>query len=82
MLKYTRPLQLNILVRGEVNVFDGIIHYLDSVFILELEPVTAAGAYLFVEFYQVVRSMLFQLQQAKTLGLNRRFKEVKKNRVG
>ena len=66
-LKYTQPLKFQIPVRGEIQEFDGIIHAIDGVFILELERVTARPDYPFADFYSVMRTAIFKLQQAETL---------------
>jgi light-regulated signal transduction histidine kinase (bacteriophytochrome) len=61
------PLNLSIKHLNKSIYFDGIVHRLDTVIILELEPKKAKGKTDFFDFYQQVRGTITRIQKAPTL---------------
>jgi two-component system, chemotaxis family, sensor kinase Cph1 len=61
------PLNLSIKHLNKSVYFDGIVHRLDSVIILELEPKKAKEKTSFFDFYQQVRGTITRIQKAPTL---------------
>ncbi|QLE52515.1 GAF domain-containing protein [Nostoc sp. C057] len=61
------PLNLSIKRLNKSIYFDGIVHRLDNIIILELEPKQAKGQISFFNFYQQVRGTITRIQKAPTL---------------
>jgi light-regulated signal transduction histidine kinase (bacteriophytochrome) len=61
------PLNLSIKYLNKSIYFDGIVHRLDNIIILELEPKKAKGETGFFDFYQQVRGTITRIQKAPTL---------------
>jgi two-component system, chemotaxis family, sensor kinase Cph1 len=61
------PLNLSIKCRDKSIYFDGIVHRLDRVIILELERKKAKEKTEFFDFYQKVRGTVTRIQKAPTL---------------
>ncbi|MBC1219926.1 ATP-binding protein [Nostoc sp. UCD120] len=61
------PLNLSIKRLNKSIYFDGIVHRLDNIIILELEPKQAKGQIGFFDFYQQVRGTITRIQKAPTL---------------
>ena len=61
------PLDLSIKRRQKLIYFDGIVHWRDSVIILELEPKKAKRKTDFFDFYRRVRGTITKIQKAPTL---------------
>lgn len=61
------PLNLSIKYLNKSIYFDGIVHRLDNIIILELEPKKAKGQTGFFDFYQQVRGTITHIQKAPTL---------------
>ncbi|MEH2305766.1 ATP-binding protein [Nostoc sp.] len=61
------PLNLSIKRLNKSIYFDGIVHRLNSIIILELEPKQAKGQISFFDFYQQVRGTITRIQKAPTL---------------
>ncbi|MFN6464569.1 MAG: ATP-binding protein [Nostoc sp. DedVER02] len=61
------PLNLSIKRLNKSIYFDGIVHRLDTIIILELEPKKAKGQTGFFDFYQQVRGTITRIQKAPTL---------------
>jgi two-component system, chemotaxis family, sensor kinase Cph1 len=61
------PLNLSIKRLNKSIYFDGIIHRLNKIIILELEPKQAKGQISFFDFYQQVRGTITRIQKAPTL---------------
>ncbi|MBN3890401.1 MAG: GAF domain-containing protein [Nostoc sp. JL31] len=61
------PLNLSIKHQNKSIYFDGIVHHLDNIIILELEPKKAKDKTGFFDFYQQVRGTITRIQKAPTL---------------
>ncbi|GBE94849.1 ATP-binding protein [Nostoc cycadae] len=61
------PLDLSLKHSNKSMYFDGIVHRLDSVIILELEPKKAKQKTDFVDFYHQVKGTITRIQKAPTL---------------
>ena len=61
------PLNLSIKLLNESIYFDGILHRLDTVIVLELERKKAKGKTDFLDFYHQVRGTITRIQKAPTL---------------
>ncbi|MEH2061791.1 MAG: ATP-binding protein [Nostoc sp.] len=61
------PLNLSIKHLKKSIYFDGIVHHLDNMIIMELEPKKAKGKTGFFDFYQQVRGTITRIQKAPTL---------------
>ncbi|MBN3927208.1 ATP-binding protein [Nostoc sp. NMS4] len=61
------PLNLSIKHLNKSIYFDGIIHSLDNIIILELEPRKAKDSTGFFNFYQQVRGIITRIQKAPTM---------------
>ncbi|MEH2174356.1 ATP-binding protein [Nostoc sp.] len=61
------PLNLSIKHQNKSIHFDGIVHHLDNIIILELEPKKAKDKTGFFDFYQQVRGTISRIQKAPTL---------------
>ncbi|MBD2525785.1 ATP-binding protein [Nostoc sp. FACHB-133] len=61
------PLNFSIKRLNKSIYFDGIVHRLDNIIILELEPKQAKGQITFFDFYQQVRGTITRIQKAPTL---------------
>jgi two-component system, chemotaxis family, sensor kinase Cph1 len=61
------PLNLSIKHQNKLIDFDGIVHRLNNIIILELEPKKAKGQTGFFDFYQQVRGTITRIQKAPTL---------------
>ncbi|QKQ76191.1 ATP-binding protein [Nostoc sp. TCL240-02] len=61
------PLNFSIKRLNKSIYFDGIVHRLDNIIILELEPKQAKGQISFFDFYQQVRGTITRIQKAPTL---------------
>jgi two-component system, chemotaxis family, sensor kinase Cph1 len=61
------PLNLSIKHQNKLIYFDGIVHRLDNIIILELEEKTANNKTGFFDFYQQVKGTITQIQKAPTL---------------
>ncbi|MEH1925207.1 ATP-binding protein [Nostoc sp.] len=61
------PLNLSIKYQNKSIYFDGIIHHLNNIIILELEPKKAKYKTGFFDFYQQVRGTITRIQKAPTL---------------
>ncbi|NEU84299.1 ATP-binding protein [Nostoc sp. UIC 10630] len=61
------PLNFSIKRLNKSIYFDGIVHRLDNIIILELEPKQAKGQISFFNFYQQVRGTITRIQKAPTL---------------
>ncbi|ARV57575.1 cyanobacterial phytochrome A [Nostocales cyanobacterium HT-58-2] len=61
------PLNLTIKHLNKSICFDGIVHCIDSVIILELEQKKAKGKTNFLHFYQQIRGTITRIQKAPTL---------------
>ena len=61
------PLNLSIKHLNKSIYFDGIVHRLDNIIIIELEQKKAKGKTDFFDFYQQVRGTITRIQKAPTL---------------
>lgn len=61
------PLQLSIKVEDKILYFDGIIHRLDQVLILELEQNKSEKVSDFFSFYHLVKNSIIKMQNAANL---------------
>jgi two-component system, chemotaxis family, sensor kinase Cph1 len=61
------PLDLSIKRNGRSRHFDGIVHALDPLIVLELERRSIKSTKNYLEFYQQVRGVIAQTQKAQTL---------------
>ena len=61
------PLSLSIKHLNKSIYFDGIVHRLDNIIIIELEQKKAKGKTDFFDFYQQVRGTITRIQKAPTL---------------
>ncbi|MBN3944461.1 ATP-binding protein [Nostoc sp. NMS9] len=61
------PLNLSIKYLNKLIFFDGIVHRLDNIIILELEQKKAKGKTGFFDFYQQVRGTITRIQKAPML---------------
>ncbi|MDZ7992592.1 MAG: ATP-binding protein [Nostoc sp. EfeVER01] len=61
------PLNLSIKHQNKSIHFDGIVHRLDTIIILELEPKKNKGKTGFFDFYQQVRGSISRIQKTPTL---------------
>lgn len=61
------PLNLSIKHLNKSIYFDGIVHRLDGIILLELEPKKAKGKTNFFDFYQQVKVTTTRIQKAPTL---------------
>ncbi|MBD2437758.1 ATP-binding protein [Nostoc sp. FACHB-110] len=65
--EYVNPLNLSIKHLKKSIDFDGIVHRLDSVIILELEPKNTKKNPDFLDFYHQVKGTIIRIQKAPTL---------------
>ena len=61
------PIRLSIQSLDRVLRFDAIVHRLNDVVIVELEPSSADATPDFIQFYQLMKNSIAELQQASTL---------------
>jgi two-component system, chemotaxis family, sensor kinase Cph1 len=61
------PLDLSIKRNGRLRHFDGIVHALQPLIVLELERRSIKSSKNYLEFYQQVRGVIAQTQRAQTL---------------
>ncbi|MEH2114901.1 ATP-binding protein [Nostoc sp.] len=61
------PLNISIKHQNKLIHFDGIVHHLDNIIILELEPKKAKDKTGFFDFYQQVRGTITRIQKTPTL---------------
>jgi len=66
--KYTRPLKVAFVSDEHSKDYDGTLHYIDHVFILELEPGLTVQERSFSDFYQLIRVATARLQDATQLA--------------
>lgn len=67
-LENINPLKLSIHSPAGTYTLNGIIHQLEEMTILELEPAIAQPDYNFFEFYKMTKSTLSKMQKASTLS--------------
>lgn len=65
-LESINPIDLSIQLEQSLH-FDGIVHCIDAVIMLELEPKSAKGKTDFLDFYHQVRGAITRIQTAPTL---------------
>lgn len=61
------PLRISIEAEGKAILFDGIIHRIEELLLLELEPSHPQDELNFLNFYHLVKSSLPKIQNASTL---------------
>jgi two-component system, chemotaxis family, sensor kinase Cph1 len=62
------PLQLEIAVGNQIQVFEGIVHRIDGVIVLELEYAHQQQAVSFFDFYKFVKSPIDRIQRTQNLA--------------
>ncbi|MCL1468856.1 ATP-binding protein [Argonema galeatum] len=66
-LETINPVKLSIKTAGADRFFDGIVHRIDGVLILELEPAIYQENKLFLSFYHYIRGAVSKLQETSNL---------------
>lgn len=61
------PLKITIKLNNKILKFDGIVHRLDGVLILELEPLSSENSVPFLGFYRLVKPFVSKLQGAANI---------------
>lgn len=61
------PLELSITNQNNILLFDGIVHSVNNLIVLEIEPKNSTDSNNFVRFYHLIKGSISKIQRTKTL---------------